>query len=139
MKHFFAPAYFNDGDLAPWTYLGTDEQTAWETVCKLSEECPYDYFCYDESDKTLYVHENGWKPWGRVWFVVRHNPGFSYPETVISKDGIFDTLAETEAYIKKHGGSWKMYDFNELQYKMAESIQLMQRLKSEQQEKECPF
>ena len=46
---------------------------------------------------------------------------------------------EAEAYIKKHGGSWKIYCFNELQHKMAESIQLMQKLKSVQQEEACPF
>ena len=144
MKHFFAPAYFQENALAPYTYLGTDEQKALDTFDKLKKECPYDFYYYDEEDKSLYAftfEHNEWTRCCRMWFVVRDNPGFNYPETVISEDAIFDTLAKAEAYIKEHGGSWKMYDFKGLQCKMAESLRLMDELNRQRQEAdvELPF
>ena len=148
MNHYFVIAYFQ-ANLAPYTYEGTNINHAMSVWDEHNTECPCDLFRYNEETKMVENYglvRNGtkiidwkWVPLYRAWIVVRHNPGFSYPETVISKDGIFETMAETEAYIKNHGGSWKIYGFNDLQYKMGESIQLMQKLKSEQQEEECPF
>lgn len=148
MNHYFVVAYFQAG-LAPYTYVGTDINRATSVWDEDNAECPCDLFRFNEETKMVEGYEpvtNGtrildwkWVPRYRAWVVVRHNPGFQYPETVISQNGIFETLAEAEAYIKNHDGSWKIYCFNELQHKMAESIQLMQKLKSEQQEEECPF
>lgn len=140
MNHYFVVAYFQTG-LAPYTYVGTDINRAMSVWDEDNAECPCDFLRFNEESKMIESYEpvtNGtkiidwkWVPFGRAWFVVRHNPGFSYPETVICQDGIFETLAETEAYIKEHGGSWKMYCFSELQHKMAESITLEEKLREE--------
>ena len=70
-----------------------------------------------------------WKHMFAAYFVVRHNPGTPYPETVISEDGIFTTPWDADKYIKEHGGAWKVYDFRGLQEKMAESLEIEAQLK----------
>lgn len=137
MNRYFVPSYFQDF-LSACNYAGSLELQAFACYDEQNREMPHDLLRFDEDTHILSVWDSGWKPLCREWFVVRHNPGFNYPETVISEDGIFDRLADAEEYIKTHGGSWKMYNFRELQTKMAESIQLMQELKNEQEE-ERPF
>ena len=134
MDLFFITRYYQSAEIANWTYVGNNPEKAMAEFSDADEFEPCDLFRYNDSEKMLYGFnpvDDEWKPYCRMWFAVRHNPGFPYPETVISQDGIFDTLAETEAYIKEHGGSWKMYCFSELQCKMAESITLEEKLREE--------
>lgn len=149
MNHYFVLAYFQNV-LAPYSYVGTNEEEANRIFSKASEEMPHEMYRFNESTKMVesyepIVSENRildwkWVPIYRAWFVVRNNPGFNYPETVICKDGIFDTLTEAEAFIRENGGSWKLYSFSELQEKMIESADLMARLKTEQEKlDETPF
>ena len=138
MNHYFVPAYFQSG-LAPYNYVGTSVQDAIETFDFCSDEMPCDLYRLNEDTKMLEVYNpivSGnaildweWAPLYRAWVVVRHNPGFNYPETVISKDGIFDTVDEAQKFIEKNGGDWKIYGFAELQSKMIESAKLMEQLK----------
>lgn len=139
MNHYFVVAYFQTA-LAPDAYAGINIDTAMERWNEQSKVYPCDLFRFNEETKMIEGYDGTkiWIPLYRAWVVVRCNPGFTHPETIICHDGIFETIAEAESYIKNHGGSWKIYDFDELQNKMAESIQLLRELNSDQHE-ECPF
>lgn len=145
MNRYFVLAYFQNG-LAQYNYVGTNEEEADRIFSEASEEMPHEMYRFNETTKMVESYEpivSGkrildwkWVPIYRAWFVVRNNPGFSYPETVICKDGIFDTLTEAEAFIREKGGNWKLYSFSELQEKMIESANLMAQLKKENEENE---
>ena len=108
MKHYFVPTYFQSG-LAPYNHVGTNEQEAIDAFDLYSDEMPHDLYRLNEDTKMLEAYEpvvSGavivdwkWTPLYRAWVVVRDNPGFNYPETVISKDGIFDTVDEAQKFI----------------------------------------
>lgn len=145
MNHYFVLDFFYDSPMLD-NYVGTDIDKAMAAWEKLNADSPYDLIRFNEETKMVEEYDAITEPGGKItgwewvqryraWFVVRHNPGFKHPETVISGNGIFETLAEAEEYIKANGGYWKMYGFYELQNKMAESIRLMERLKKEQEKK----
>ena len=80
------------------------------------------YHLYDTNGKAHWKEK--WRHMYVAYFAVRHNPGASYPETVISEDGVFATPEAANEYVKKNGGAWKVYSFKLLQEKMAESLSL---------------
>lgn len=133
MNHYFVSAYFQNF-LMESNYVGTEEVNAYDTFIESNTECPHDFIRFNEDSKMVEVADfcikeekcvMSWRPVYKAWVAVRHNPGFDYPETVISKDGIFETLSDAKSFIKENGGSWKIYSFVELQNKLIESKELM--------------
>ena len=114
---------------------------------KMNDECPaYLLVGRIEDDGHCHLYDTDgdvsfdakWFDCGIRYFVVRHNPGTKYPETVISKDGVFNNPWDADKYIEEHGGDWKLYDFNELCHKIIESHYIIEGLK-EEADYEGPF
>ena len=139
MNRYFVVAYFQNFFMA-CNYAGSLEAQAFACYDEQNDSMPHTLYRVNENTHMLEVWDSKWVTLCRVWFVVRHNPSFNHPETIISENGIFDTLAEAEAFIKENGGSWKLYSFKELQQKMIESADLEAQIKAEHAEsEELPF
>lgn len=128
--------FFNSGYIVPvieaFRKMDADEPAYCYAIAR-DEEHGSCYHLYDTCGD--FSCNASWRDIGRVYFVVRHNPGFGYPETVISPDGIFDYPQDAESYIDKHGGSWKAYTWEDLTAKMTESITLLEQFKEKEHQK----